>query len=145
MAISSNNGPVVSSKDLPKNVFYFEVLLYASLTLDALSIAFQDRTATDGMSESTIAAANIVAACMLLLFVFLVNFAARGRKSWPRWLLTASLTFSVLSLLQILGVYGLQFDSAIEFVGGAKALSRRAHAFPPGGNVGTLPLPPTLD
>ena len=116
MAISSNNGPVVSSKDLPKNVFYFEVLLYASLTLDALSIAFQDRTATDGMSESTIMAANIVAACMLLLFVFLVNFAARGRKSWPRWLLTASLTFSVLSLLQILGVYGLQFDSAIEVV-----------------------------
>jgi len=116
MAISSNNGPVVSSKNLPKNVFYFEVLLYASLTLDALSIAFQDRSTTDGMTESTIMAANIVAACMLLLFVFLVNLAARGRKSWPRWLLTASMVFSVLSLLQILAVYGLQFDSAVEIV-----------------------------
>ena len=116
MAISSNPGPTIPTKNLPKNVFYFEVLLYASLTLDALSIAFQDRTATEGMGESTIMAANIVAACMLLLFVFLVNLAARGRKSWPRWLLTASLTFSVLSLLQILAVYGLQFDSMIEIV-----------------------------
>lgn len=116
MAISSNTGPTRSSKDLPKNVFYFEVLLYASLTLDAVSIAFQDRTADAGISESTIMAANIVAACMLLLFVFLVNLAARGRKSWPRWLLTASLVFSVLSLLQILSVYGVQFDSFIEII-----------------------------
>ncbi|MDB5616912.1 hypothetical protein [Tardiphaga sp.] len=116
MAISSNNGPHSSSKNLPKNVFYFEVLLYASLTLDAVSIAFQDRTSDAGMSESTVLAANIVAASMLLLFVFLVNLAARGRKSWPRWMLTASLVFSVLSLLQILGIYGLQFDSVIEII-----------------------------
>jgi protein-S-isoprenylcysteine O-methyltransferase Ste14 len=116
MAISSNNVTVASSKSLPKNVFYFEVLLYASLTLDALSIAFQDRTPVAEMNESTIAAANVVAACMLLLFMFLVNHAARRRKSWPRWLLTASLVFSVLSLLQILAVYGLQFDSLIEIV-----------------------------
>ena len=116
MAMTSNNGPIHSSKDLPKNVFYFEVLLYASLTLDAISIAFQDRVVDAGMSESTIMAANIVAACMLMLFVFLVNLAARGRKSWPRWLLTASLVFSVLSLLQILSVYGIQFDSFIEII-----------------------------
>ncbi|MDB5653032.1 MAG: hypothetical protein JWQ94_645 [Tardiphaga sp.] len=116
MALSNNNDPYASSNNLPKNVFYFEVLLYASLTLDALSIAFQDRTPEVGMAESTIMAANIVAGCMLLLFVFLVNLAARGRKSWPRWLLTASLVFSVLSLLQILGTDGLQFDSAIEIV-----------------------------
>ena len=116
MAISSNNVSVVSSKSLPKNVFYFEVLLYASLTLDAVSIAFQDRTPVAEMNESTIAAANVVAACMLLLFVFLVNLAARRRKSWPRWLLLASLVFSVLSLLQILAVYGMQFDSLIEVV-----------------------------
>ena len=29
---------------VPKNVLWFEVLLYLSLTLDALSVAFQDRT-----------------------------------------------------------------------------------------------------
>ena len=31
---------------VPKNVLWFEVLLYLSLTLDALSVAFQDRTPT---------------------------------------------------------------------------------------------------
>lgn len=104
------------ASDLPKNVFYFEVLLYASLILDALSIAFQDRSPDLSVSDSTMMAANIVAACMLLLFVYLVWLAAYRRKSWPRWVLTASLVFSVLSLLQVLGVYGLQLDSAIEIV-----------------------------
>ena len=129
MAFPSNNGPTTTSQQLPKNVFYFEVLLYASLLLDALSIAFQDRTPDVGMSEGTIMAANIVAACMLLLFMFLVNLAARGRKSWPRWLLTASLAFSVLSLLQILSVYGLQFDSMIEIVSCALTAAGLYYAF----------------
>ena len=30
--------------NVPKNVLWFEVLLYLSLTLDALAVAFQDRT-----------------------------------------------------------------------------------------------------
>ncbi|MEZ0219758.1 hypothetical protein AB7714_07665 [Tardiphaga sp. 1201_B9_N1_1] len=102
--------------NLPKNVFYFEVLLYMSLILDALSIAFQDRTPDLAMSESTIMAANLVAACMLLFFVWLVWLAAYHRKGWPRWVLVVSLAFSVLSLFQVLGLYGLQFDSAIEIV-----------------------------
>jgi uncharacterized membrane protein len=102
--------------NLPKNVFYFEVLLYMSLMLDALSIAFQDRTPDVGMSESTIMAANVVAAGMLLFFVYLVWLIAYRHKSWPRWILVVSLVFSVLSLFQVLGVYGLQLDSAIEIV-----------------------------
>ena len=102
--------------NLPKNVFYFEVLLYTSLILDALSIAFQDRTPDLTMSESTIMAANLVGACMLLFFVWLVWLAAYRRKGWPRWVLVVSLAFSVLSLFQVLGLYGLQFDSAIEIV-----------------------------
>lgn len=102
--------------DLPKNVFYFEVLLYSSLILDALSIAFQDRTPDAGLAEGTMAAATFVAAIMLLFFVFLVWFAAYRRKSWPRWVLAVSLGYSVLSLLQVLGQFGLQLDSAIEIV-----------------------------
>jgi hypothetical protein len=68
------------------------------------------------LSESTIAAATFVAACMLLLFVYLVWLAVYRRKSWPRWVLVMSLSLSVLSLVQVLGVYGLQFDNAIEIV-----------------------------
>lgn len=108
--------PASLQNQVPKNVFYFEVLMYLSLTLDALSIAFQDRTLDIGMSETTVLAANVVAACLLLLFTYLVWLAAHRRKSWPRWVLLASLVFSVLSLFQILGAGELQFDSGIEIV-----------------------------
>jgi len=37
--------------NVPKNVLWFEVLLYLSLGLDALSIAFQDRTPSEEMTE----------------------------------------------------------------------------------------------
>jgi protein-S-isoprenylcysteine O-methyltransferase Ste14 len=101
---------------VPKHVMWFQVLLYLSLVLDALSVAFQDRTPTATMTETTILAANVIAACMILLFVYLVWLAAQHRKNWPRWVLTAALAFSVLSLLQVIGDSGLQLDSAIEIV-----------------------------
>jgi len=110
----SVSAAVTVPADLPKNVFYFEVSLYLSLILDALSIAFQDRTPDTSLSENSVA--TLVAACMLLLFVYLVWLAAYRRKGWPRWVLLVSLVFSVLSLFQVLGLYGLQLDSAIEIV-----------------------------
>jgi protein-S-isoprenylcysteine O-methyltransferase Ste14 len=101
---------------IPKHVWRFQVLLYLSLVLDALSVAFQDRTPTATITETTILAANVIAACMILLFVYLVRLAAHQRKNWPRWVLTAALVFSVMSLLQVIGDSGLQLDSAIEVV-----------------------------
>ena len=101
---------------VPKHVMWFQILLYLSLTLDAVSVAFQDRTPTATITETTILAANVIAACMILLFMYLVWLAAHRRKNWPRWVLTAALVFSVLSLLQVIGDSGLQIDSAIEVV-----------------------------
>ena len=101
---------------VPRHVLWFQVLLYLSLVLDALSVAFQDRTPSAAITETTILAANVIAACMILLFMYLVWLAAHRRKNWPRWVLTAALVFSVLSLLQVIGASGLQFDSAIEAV-----------------------------
>src|SRR3954470_20234021 len=101
---------------IPKHVMWFQVLLYLSLVLDALSVAFQDRTPTATITETTILAANLIAACMILLFMYLVWLAAHRRKNWPRWMLTAALVFSVLSLLQVIGDSGLQIDSTIEVV-----------------------------
>ena len=101
---------------VPKHVMWFQVLLYLSLVLDAVSVAFQDRTPSAGITETTILAANVIAACMILLFMYLVWLAAHQRKNWPRWVLTAALGFSVLSLLQVIGAGGLQLDSAIEGV-----------------------------
>ena len=101
---------------VPKNVLWFEVLLYLSLTLDALSVAFQDRTPTAEVSASTIAAATVIAACMILLMVYFVRLAAQRRKNWPRWVLVGSLVLSVISLAQTIGENGVELDSAIEIV-----------------------------
>ena len=100
----------------PKNVLRFEVLLYSSLILDALSVAFQDRTPSIDMTESTIAVATVLAAGLILLLFYFVWLAARRRKNWPRWVLLATLVLSVISLFQIVDESGLQLDSAIEVV-----------------------------
>ena len=102
--------------NVPRNVLWFEVLLYLSLTLDALSVAFQDRTPSDEMPESMIMVASVMAGFMILLLVFLVWLAAQKRKNWPRWVLAAALLLSVISLVQVIGDNGLQVDSAIEVV-----------------------------
>jgi hypothetical protein len=101
---------------VPRHVLWFQVLLYLSLTLDAVSVAFQDRTPTAAITETTILAANVIAGCMILLFMYLVWLAAHQRKNWPRWVLTAALAFSAISLSQVIGDSGFQVDSAIEVV-----------------------------
>lgn len=107
---------ITRAAKLPKNVWYFEALLYASLTLDALSVAFQDRSADADLSDSAIMAANLLTAGLLLLFVYLVWLGAHGRKSWPRWVLFVSLAVATLSLSQVLSANGLQFDSFIDLL-----------------------------
>jgi len=101
---------------LPKNVLRFEVLLYLSLTLDALSVAFQDRTPSAEMTESMIATATVMAAGLILLLVYFVWLAAQRRKNWPRWALAAALVLSIISLAQVIGDSGLQLDSGIEII-----------------------------
>ena len=102
--------------NVPRNVLWFEVLLYLSLTLDALLVAFQDRTPGGEMTESMIMVATVMAGGMILLLVFLVWLAAQRRKNWPRWVLAAALALSVISLVQVIGDSGVQLDSAIEVV-----------------------------
>ncbi len=101
---------------VPRNVLWFEVLLYLSLTLDALSVAFRDRTPTAQMTESMIMMESLFAAGLLLLLVYFVRLAARQRKNWPRWILSAALALSVITLVQVIGARGLEFSSAVEVV-----------------------------
>jgi phosphatidylglycerophosphate synthase len=102
--------------NVPKNVWWFEVLLYLSLTLDALSVAFQDRTPTAAMTEQMITVATVMSAVVILLLVYFVRLAAQRRKNWPRWVLGAVLVLSLISLVQAIGDNGLQLDSCIEVV-----------------------------
>ena len=101
---------------LPRNVLWFEVLLYLSLTLDAVSVAFQDRTPNAEMTEHMITVATVMAAGLILLLVYFVRLAAQGRKNWPRWVLAAALVLSMISLVQAISANGVQLDSAIEVV-----------------------------
>ena len=101
---------------VPRNVLRFETLLYLSLMLDALSVAFQDRTPGGGMTEQMILAATVVAGGLIVLFVYFVWLAARRRKNWPRWALAAVLVLSVTSLAQVIGENGLELDSSIEIM-----------------------------
>jgi len=101
---------------VPSNVRRFEALLYASLMLDALSVAVQDRTPNAEMTEQTIMTATLLAGGMILLLVYFVWLAAHRRKNWPRWVLAAALVLSVISLGQIIGEKGMELDSAIEIV-----------------------------
>jgi heme/copper-type cytochrome/quinol oxidase subunit 4 len=102
--------------NVPRNVLWFEVLLYLSLTLDALSVAFQDRTPSAELTEQVIMFGTVADGAMILLLVFFVWLAAQRRKNWPRWVLAAALVLSAISLVQVIGERGLQVDSAIEIV-----------------------------
>ena len=99
-----------SPMSVPRNVFWFEVLLYLSLTLDAVSVAFQDRTPKGDMTAQMIDVATVMAAGLILLLVYFVWLAAQRRKSWPRWVLAAALVLSVISLMQVIGVKGVELD-----------------------------------
>ena len=101
---------------VPKNVLWFQTLLYASLMLDALSVAFQDRTPTTEMTDSMIMASTVLAFGMILLLFYFVYLAARKRKNWPRWVLAAALLLSMVSLVQVIGDNGVELDSGIEIV-----------------------------
>jgi heme/copper-type cytochrome/quinol oxidase subunit 4 len=97
---------------VPNNVVWFEVLLYLSLTLDALSVAFADRSSLEGDPLGPM----ILQAGLILLLVYFVHLAAQKRKNWPRWVLTALLVLSVFSLMPALAENGLEIDSGIEVV-----------------------------
>lgn len=101
---------------IPKNVWWFEVLLYASLVLDALSVAFQDRTPTARMTEQMISVTTLMALGLLLLLFWFVWLAARRKKSWPRWVLLAALALSLTSLAQLIGERGMQFGLFVDTV-----------------------------
>jgi protein-S-isoprenylcysteine O-methyltransferase Ste14 len=101
---------------VPKNVVWFQALLYASLMLDALSVAFQDRTPSADMTDGMIMIATMLAGVMILLLLYFVWLAARKRKNWPRWVLVAALVLSIISLVQVIGDNGVELDSGIEIV-----------------------------
>jgi hypothetical protein len=96
---------------VPKNVFWFEILLYAALTLDALSVALQGRGGA--LNVDIVTTAIFLEGAVILLQFYFVWLAAQRRVGWPRWALAVMLLLSVISLLQTIGVEGMHLLSAI--------------------------------
>ncbi len=102
--------------NVPNNVLWFQVLLYMSLMLDAVSVAFADRTPSPEITEAMITANTLLNGGVILLLFYFVHLAARRRKNWPRLVLAAVLLLSVVSLVYAIWTSGLELDSAIEIV-----------------------------
>jgi hypothetical protein len=100
---------------IPKNILYFQVLLYLSLLIDVLSAAFLNRM-PDDVTESTKLAVNFIAVMMTLGFVQLVWLAACRRKNWARMILLAALILSVASIVTTVGETGLQFSTFVDVI-----------------------------
>lgn len=101
---------------VPRNVLWFEVLLYLALMLDSVSAAFRDRTPKANVTAQMIDVGTVMAAGLILLLVYFVWLAAQRRKNWPRWVLTGALVLSVISLVLVIGEKGMQFESGVEVV-----------------------------
>jgi hypothetical protein len=81
---------------VPRDVLRFEVLLYLSLLLDALSAALFGVTA-DGSDKPFV---SFFSALIIAGLVFLVWLAARRQKNWARWTVFG---FFVLTLILYIG------------------------------------------
>lgn len=103
---------------VPKNIFYFEVLLYLSLLIDVLSAAFLGRMPED-LDDSSRLAINFIAVVMTLGFMYLVWLAAYRRKNWARIILVVALMLSVASIVTTFGETGLQFSTMVDVLSSA--------------------------
>ena len=99
----------------PKNIIYFEVLLYLSLALDALSMPFRDDS-FDNLPDMSASAGKLITAALILLFIYLVWLAAHRRKNWARMILMASLVMSVLSIITAINQSGIQAETLVDAV-----------------------------
>jgi protein-S-isoprenylcysteine O-methyltransferase Ste14 len=101
---------------VPRNVLRFEVLMYISLMLDAISVAVQDRTPTAEVSDAAIMAQAILNGIVIVVMAFFIHLAARGRKNWPRWVFLAMLVLGYISLGLLLGEKDMTLDAGIEII-----------------------------
>lgn len=101
----------------PKNVWSFEILLYASLLLDVLGVAFADRTpGGPDQTEQLIMAQALYALAILGLVFYLIWLAANRRKGWPRWVLSGLFLLQLPQLAQVIAMRGIGFGVVVDIV-----------------------------
>ena len=88
--------------NVPKDVLRFEVLLYLSLLLDALSAAFFG-VAADDAAGATQSFVSFLTAVFIAALVLLVWLAARRQKNWARWTLFGFFVLTIVLYVQSIG------------------------------------------
>jgi len=78
---------------VPKDVLRFEALLYLSLILDCLTVAF---LGSSGETAETRASLSVVNAFLIIGFFGLVWLASQRRKNWARWTLFGFFVFTAI-------------------------------------------------
>ena len=102
--------------NVPKNVWSFEVLLYASLLLDALVVAFSDRSPAPDETAQMVTARTMYALGMLAFVFYLIWLAANRRKGWPRWVLSALFALSLPQLAGVIVMRGVGVGVIVDIV-----------------------------
>jgi len=112
---------------VPTNVRRFEICLYASLLMDALS--FPLRPIPEEVSRTVVATSAIFSASLILLFCYLVWLAAHHRRNWARLVLMASLGLSVLTLVGFLRNEGLSLAIMVDIASAVLTAAGIAFSF----------------
>jgi hypothetical protein len=100
---------------VPNNVLRFEVLLYLSLLLDALSAAFFG-SAPDGAAGPDSPVLSLLSAVFIAALVFLVWLAARRRKNWACWTVFGFFALSVVLYIASFGEMTFGVKTVFEFL-----------------------------
>ena len=115
---------------VPRDVLRFEILLYLSLLLDALTAAFFGFAPADA-SGTVSPSVNLLSAAFVAGLVYLVWLAARRRKSWACWSLLALFVLSALMFLASFGQMTFGLRTVVELVSLGLSAAGFYYAFTP--------------
>jgi hypothetical protein len=97
---------------VPRDVLRFEVLLYLSLLLDALSAALFGVTA-DGSDKPFV---SFFSALIIAGLVFLVWLAARRQKNWARWTVFGFFVLTLILYISALNDMSFGFKEFVDVI-----------------------------
>lgn len=92
---------------VPRDVQRFEIFLYLSLLLDALSAAFLSVVPDDATDDMRLFV-NLVSALVIAALVYLVWLTARRRRNWARW--TIAGLFGLTAILSVSNLSDMEFS-----------------------------------
>ena len=113
---------------IPNDVVRFEVLLYASLILDALNAAIFGVFPDDPPAPPRV---NLLAAFFIGALAVLVWLAARHQKNWARWTVLGFFALSVVSYVASFGEIPFGIKVLLDLLSMALSVAGFYYSFTP--------------